>query len=105
IRSWVIHEITSHSIDFQTRVKRIDKFLQMVVISKSATERMVLFPELRDVEDRPRRVPGFVEYAIASALISPEVRLFSKAWIHVTRLYGPEQSQQQQQPETLEWLL
>ncbi|KAI7856569.1 hypothetical protein BDC45DRAFT_437141 [Circinella umbellata] len=102
IRSWVIHEITSRNIDFQTRVQRIDKFLQMVVISKSATERMVLFPELRDVEDRPRRVPGFVEYAIASALISPEVRLFSKAWMCVARQYGP---QPQQQPETLEWLL
>ncbi|KAI9275878.1 hypothetical protein BDA99DRAFT_496687 [Phascolomyces articulosus] len=108
IRSWVIHEITSRHIDFQTRVHRIDKFLQMVVLSKSATEQMLLFPELKDVEDRPRRVPGFVEYAIASALISPEVRLFSKAWIHVSHRYGSQQhsnQQQQHQPETLECLL
>lgn len=99
IRSWVICEITSKSIDLKTRVRRIDTFLRAMVVSKVATERMALFPELREVEDRPRRVPGFVEYAIASALISPEVRLFSKAWLEVAHRYG------EMQVDTLENLL
>ncbi|KAG0190263.1 hypothetical protein DFQ28_002270 [Apophysomyces sp. BC1034] len=84
IRSWVINEIALPSIDFRTRVRRIEKFLQMVLESKSSAENMTLFPELGDVKDG-KRVPGFVEYAIASALISPEVRLFSKAWQEATR--------------------
>ncbi|KAI9314824.1 hypothetical protein BX666DRAFT_2122981 [Dichotomocladium elegans] len=88
IRSWVIHEICARSIDLDRRIMRIRKFLQMVLISKAVTGRMMLFPELRDVEDRPRRVPGFVEYAIASALISPEVRLFTRAWAQVSKSYG-----------------
>ncbi|ORZ00120.1 hypothetical protein BCR43DRAFT_484703 [Syncephalastrum racemosum] len=88
IRSWVIREIASQEIDLQMRMQRIDKFVCMVAASKVASEQMVLFPELKDVEDRPRRVPGFVEYAIASALISPEVRLFSKAWTGVAKRYG-----------------
>ncbi|KAI7883569.1 hypothetical protein K492DRAFT_205374 [Lichtheimia hyalospora FSU 10163] len=88
IRSLVIHETTAMDIDLATRVQRIHKFLQMLMISKGVTEQMVLFPELRDVDDRPRRVPGFVEYAIASALISPEVRVFTKAWSQVMRHYG-----------------
>lgn len=88
IRSLVIHETTAMDIDLATRVQRIHKFLQMLMISKGVTEQMALFPELRDVDDRPRRVPGFVEYAIASALISPEVRVFTKAWSQVMRHYG-----------------
>lgn len=91
IRSWVIREIASQEIDLKVRMQRIDKFVCMVVASKVASEQMVLFPELKDVEDRPRRVPGFVEYAIASALISPEVRVFSKAWAGVAKRYGVTQ--------------
>lgn len=88
IRSLVIHETAAMDIDLSTRVQRIHKFLQILMISKGVTEQMALFPELRDVDDRPRRVPGFVEYAIASALISPEVRVFTKAWSQVMRHYG-----------------
>ncbi|KAI8393884.1 uncharacterized protein BYT42DRAFT_22588 [Radiomyces spectabilis] len=88
IRSWVIHEITARQISFKARVERMDKFLQMLIMSKAATERMALFPELKASGHASRRVPGFIEYAVASALMSPEVRLFSKAWNEVSRRHN-----------------
>jgi hypothetical protein len=84
IRSWVINEIVAVDIDPRTRVLRIENFLQMVVCSKSSSEKSTLFPEL----SVHGRVPGFVEYAVASALISPEVRLFAKAWNEVAMQHG-----------------
>lgn len=88
IRSWAIHEISSSKIDLKTRVMRIEKFLRIVLLSKICNEKMALFPELRGSESTKKRVPGFVEYAIASALVSPEVRLFSKAWNDIATKYG-----------------
>lgn len=88
IRSWVIHEIAAADIDSKTRVLRIEKFLQVVLLSKMASERLELFPELKEQLKGEGRVPGFVEYAIASALVSPEVRLFTKAWHDVAMQHG-----------------
>lgn len=84
VRSWVINEITALDIELKTRVLRIERFLQMVVRSKSCSEKLALFPDL----SVHGRVPGFVEYAIASALVSPEVRIFSKAWNDVAAQHG-----------------
>ncbi|KAI8885416.1 hypothetical protein K501DRAFT_322491 [Backusella circina FSU 941] len=80
IRSWVIQDISSTAIDLKTRVLRIEKFLQIVMASRASGETVVLCPELKDDESSKKRIPGFVEYAIASALVSPEVRIFTKAW-------------------------
>lgn len=84
IRSWVINEITAVDIEPKTRVLRIEKFLQIVVCSKSSSEKLTLFPE----QSMHGRVPGFVEYAVASALVSPEVRVFVKAWNDVAMQRG-----------------
>ncbi|KAG2230435.1 hypothetical protein INT48_009181, partial [Thamnidium elegans] len=96
IRSWVIHEIAAMEIDSKTRVLRIEKFLQIVTLSKIASEKMTLFPELKEAtinggsakHSAISRVPGFVEYAVASALVSPEVRIFTKAWNDVAMQHG-----------------
>jgi hypothetical protein len=92
IRSWVINEIAAMEIDSKTRVLRIEKYLQIVTLSKISSEKMVLFPELKEVSagsgKSTSRVPGFVEYAIASALVSPEVRIFTKAWNDVAMQHG-----------------
>ncbi|KAI8884637.1 hypothetical protein K501DRAFT_332563 [Backusella circina FSU 941] len=69
MRYWVIQALASPKMDVKTRVLRIEKFLQVI-----------LTPQ--------RKIPGFVEYAIASALVSPEVRLFSKAWNDVAVQHG-----------------
>lgn len=87
IRSWVMNEIAAMEIDSKTRVLRIEKFLQIVLLSKISSEKMTLFPELKQ-EESHGRVPGFVEYAIASALVSPEVRIFFKAWNDVAMQHG-----------------
>lgn len=87
IRSWVMNEIAATDIDPKTRVLRIEKFLQLVLMSKISSEKMTLFPELKEASSSGR-VPGFVEYAIASALVSPEVRIFTKAWSDVAMQHG-----------------
>lgn len=89
IRSWVINDIAAMDIDPKTRVLRIEKFIQIVVLSRISSEKLVLFPESSSTTTASKgRVPGFVEYAIASALVSPEVRLFSKAWQDVAMQHG-----------------
>ncbi|RCH95190.1 hypothetical protein CU097_002999, partial [Rhizopus azygosporus] len=89
IRSWAIQEMTSLKTDVKTRISRIKKFLHIVLLSKMCSEEMSLFPELKGSESvTKKRVPGFVENAIASALVSPEVRLFTKAWNDIALQYG-----------------
>ena len=87
IRSWVINDIAAMDIDAKTRVLRIEKFIQIVMLSKISSEKLALFPELKETSTKGR-VPGFVEYAIASALVSPEVRIFTKAWQDVAMQHG-----------------
>ncbi|KAI8332157.1 hypothetical protein EDC96DRAFT_470456 [Choanephora cucurbitarum] len=75
IRNWVINDIANIKINTKTRMMRIEKFLQMISFSKSKSEKLTMFSE--------GHAPGFVEYAVASALVSPEVRMFSKVWFDV----------------------
>ncbi|OBZ89450.1 GTPase-activating protein BEM2/IPL2 [Choanephora cucurbitarum] len=75
IRNWVVNDIANTKIDTKTRMMRIEKFLQMISFSNSKSEKLTMFPE--------GHAPGFVEYAISSALVSPEVRMFSKVWLDV----------------------
>ncbi|KAI7864758.1 hypothetical protein BDF14DRAFT_1884040 [Spinellus fusiger] len=86
IRSWVISDIVNPGLDLKTRVNRIDVFLKVVALSKQMNENQALFPDLKDTLSK--RTPGFIEYAVASALVSPEVRLFSKAWQEVAHRYS-----------------
>ncbi|KAI9253006.1 hypothetical protein BY458DRAFT_443505 [Sporodiniella umbellata] len=88
IRNWAIQEMSSLKIDTKKRKMRIHKFLQIVLLSKTCSEKMALFPELKRSESNKKRVPGFVENAIASALVSPEVRLFTKTWNSIALQYG-----------------
>ncbi|KAI9027595.1 hypothetical protein CLU79DRAFT_717097 [Phycomyces nitens] len=86
IRSWVMSQIAEPNIDLKTRIDCIDTFLRMATLGKHANETRMIFPEIKD--PAARRVPGFVEYAIASALVSPEVRLYSRAWQEVALRHG-----------------
>ncbi|ORX62644.1 hypothetical protein DM01DRAFT_1314168 [Hesseltinella vesiculosa] len=88
IRSWVTHEISAEDIDLLTRVSRIDTFLQMIVLSRQVSRRMDLFQEMKKRQPAGKYVPGFVEYAVTSALVSPEVRVFTKAWKWLAQKYG-----------------
>ncbi|KAI7899698.1 uncharacterized protein BX663DRAFT_563650 [Cokeromyces recurvatus] len=83
IRSWVISEIIATHIDSKTRFSRIEKFLQMIMSSRLMSQRMTV-----STDSHVGRMPGFVEYAIATALVSPEVRLFTKAWSDIAVHYG-----------------
>ncbi|KAI9259326.1 hypothetical protein BY458DRAFT_440511 [Sporodiniella umbellata] len=87
LRSWAIHEISCSKIDLKTRTQRIQKFLKIIMLSQMHNEKKDLFPELEKAE---KRIPGFVENAIASALVSPEVRLFTKAWNDISTCHATE---------------
>ncbi|KAI8988696.1 hypothetical protein BDB01DRAFT_842265 [Pilobolus umbonatus] len=88
IRNWIISEISSEDIDAKTRVLRIEKFIQVIILSRSSNEQTNLFCDLQETENKDERVPGFVEYAVASALVSPEVRIFTKAWNDIAIQHG-----------------
>ncbi|KAF9984325.1 rho GTPase-activating protein [Modicella reniformis] len=90
IRSWVITQIASPSISYDLRLDRMQKILEIVLQSRRA---MSQFGE--DPPKPPRAtgagsgrgsevgVPSFVEEAIVSALVSPESRAYSRAWVEL----------------------
>jgi len=90
IRSWAIAQIASPSISYDVRLDRMQKFLEVVLQSRRA---MVHFGDDPSKSQRttgasPVRivecgVASFVEDAVASALISPESRAFSRAWLEL----------------------
>ncbi|CAG8444185.1 2318_t:CDS:2, partial [Cetraspora pellucida] len=95
IRKWAIQEIVSTTIDLERRVNRINIFLDMILLSRKRMAKLDIYPkdEIAKPESEAKRgVPSLVESAIVSALISPESRLFAKAWneISITRDGGLE---------------
>ncbi|KAF9362652.1 rho GTPase-activating protein [Mortierella sp. NVP85] len=90
IRSWTIAQIASPSISYDVRLDRMQKFLEVVLQSRRA---MVHFGDDPSKSQRttgasPVRivecgVASFVEDAVASALISPESRAFSRTWLEL----------------------
>ncbi|KAF9303654.1 hypothetical protein BGZ74_003311 [Mortierella antarctica] len=88
---WVIAQIADPTLAFEQRVARIQKMLDIILMSRA---NMRMFGESLDssagsldagATGRPgsrvtRSVPSFVEAAVASALISPESRGYSRAW-------------------------
>ncbi|KAG0040890.1 hypothetical protein BGZ82_006763 [Podila clonocystis] len=91
IRGWVIAHIANPTLAFEQRVVRIHKMLDVILKSRA---NMRMFGQSLDssagsidagATSRPgshesRSVPSFVEAAVASALISPESRGYSRAW-------------------------
>ncbi|KAM3586830.1 hypothetical protein VKS41_001886 [Umbelopsis sp. WA50703] len=95
IRSWIITELTSSTINAEQRAERIQKCLDMISLSRI---RMASEPTIQDfcidsekVDEKTGHVkviPGFVEYSILSALVSPPVRLFVKSWVKISGKNG-----------------
>ncbi|KAG2184658.1 hypothetical protein INT43_000571 [Umbelopsis isabellina] len=95
IRSWIISELTSCTIDADQRAERIQKCLDMISISrvKLASEPTIqdFIIDSEKVDENTghgKVIPGFVEYSILSALVSPPVRLFVKSWSKVSEKNG-----------------
>ncbi|CAG8630435.1 10311_t:CDS:2, partial [Funneliformis mosseae] len=83
IRNWVIQEITSTSIESERRGKRITKLLDMILLSRKRMEKLDIYPKDETAKqefEHKRGVPSLVESSIVSGLISPESRLFTRAW-------------------------
>ncbi|KAG0035063.1 hypothetical protein BGZ81_001122 [Podila clonocystis] len=91
IRGWVIAQIANPTLAFEQRVVRIHKMLEVILKSRA---NMRMFGQSLDSSvgsinagatsrsgsHESRSVPSFVEAAVASALISPESRAYSRAW-------------------------
>ncbi|KAF8947445.1 rho GTPase-activating protein [Haplosporangium gracile] len=97
IRCWVNAQISAPGIAFDVRVGRIRKFLDVVLHSRVLMTRFVQDPKKatttarRSGSDKPPLsatfafvgIPSFVEAAISSALVSPESRAYTRAWLEV----------------------
>ncbi|KAF9139731.1 rho GTPase-activating protein [Mortierella sp. GBA39] len=99
IRYWVNAQIAAPGIAFDVRVGRIRKFLDVVLKSRVLMARSVQDPKKaattsrRSGSDKPSSplspsspfvgIPSFIEAAIASALVSPESRAYTRAWLEV----------------------
>ncbi|RKP39865.1 hypothetical protein BJ085DRAFT_1664, partial [Dimargaris cristalligena] len=86
LRQWVISNLSDPNIDLETRVQYLLTWLEVLRICRTDPYRIAVhFVPLGPAVDR-LHVPSFVEAAIASALVSPESRAFSKAWSEVAHL-------------------
>jgi hypothetical protein len=104
IRCWVNTQISAPGIAFDVRVGRIQKFLDVVLQSRVLMTRFAQDPKTvatsgrRSGSDKPPLtgslpslsssstfvgIPSFVEAAISSALVSPESRAYTRAWLEV----------------------
>lgn len=90
IRSWVITQIASPSISYDIRLDRMQKLLEVVLKSRRAMSQFGEDPTKSsratgaDLDRTPQvGVPSFVEDAIVRALISPESRSFTRAWVEL----------------------
>ncbi|KAJ1991366.1 hypothetical protein H4R33_001382 [Dimargaris cristalligena] len=103
LRQWVISNLSDPNIDLETRVQYLLTWLEVLRICRTDPYRIAvhfvrdsLNANLSSNIAIPARalgpavdrlhVPSFVEAAIASALVSPESRAFSKAWSEVAHL-------------------
>jgi hypothetical protein len=78
VRKWLINSIAGLKLGVSVRQARIEKFLQAVEISR----RYQSESDAADAYTRPC-VRSFVESVLVGALLSPESRAHSKAWINV----------------------
>ena len=87
--SWIIAQISDNTINFHDRAIRIRSLVSFLRSSRQrmsyldfyTTEQTVRLTEERG-EDR-LSVPSFIASAVATALVSPESRAFTRAWARV----------------------
>ncbi|KAK3824386.1 MAG: hypothetical protein JOS17DRAFT_687073 [Linnemannia elongata] len=99
VRCWVTAQIAAPGIAFDVRVGRIRKFLDVILQSRVLMTQFVQDAKKaattgrRSGSDKPSSplspsspfvgIPSFFEAAIASALVSPESRAYTRAWLEV----------------------
>ncbi|KAI1320528.1 rho GTPase-activating protein [Mortierella claussenii] len=91
IRGWVILQIASPSITYEVRLSRVQKMLDIILLSRQAMRRFGdegASPPSPGISPTGGMAPGagvpsFVENAVVSALISPESRAYTRVWLDV----------------------
>lgn len=83
VRKWIMAKIVAPRLGLRARQARIACLLQAIEICRL---RMVEGPTRDNVSQRSVR--SFVETAIISAMVSPESRIFSFAWLGVAAARG-----------------
>ncbi|KAH8112731.1 hypothetical protein DFH11DRAFT_473608 [Phellopilus nigrolimitatus] len=89
IRKWVICNLVMPQIGCMARQARMEVFLQAVEVCRLRSADAQAVPSVASVVERPC-VRSFVEAALTSALVSPESRLFVRAWQGVASARGAQ---------------
>ena len=84
IRKWAIASIITPQLGLRTRQTRMELLLQTIEVCRL---RMAEASNPLEITSQ-RSVRSFVETAIISAILSPESRLFSFAWLNVAAARG-----------------
>ncbi|KAJ1967298.1 hypothetical protein IWQ62_001949 [Dispira parvispora] len=103
LRQFVISHIAGSDLDLETRVQHLLWWLEVLRVSRADAAGGAI-NYLRDalttnlncnialttgpLSVERYHVPSFVEHAVASALVSPESRAFTKAWTEVVAMTG-----------------
>jgi GTPase-activating protein BEM2 len=76
LRKWVVSKIIEPRIGSQTRQARMEFLLQAVEICRDRSD----FDHSRHPSAERRCIRTFVEFILTSAILSPESRMYSRAW-------------------------
>ena len=87
--SWVITQISDNSINYHERAIRIQSLISFLRSSRQRMSYLDFYatePSVRLTEEHSEdrlSVPSFIASAVATALVSPESRAFTRAWTTV----------------------
>lgn len=88
IMNWVLAQIVDFRLNVERRAHRIATLLKCLSISRKRMSGMDLYEDYK--AGARQHVPSFVASSIAAALVRPESRCFSYAWLMAVRMaFGP----------------
>lgn len=79
LRKWIVSKIVAPRVGSQVRQTRMELILRAVEVCRDRSD----FDHSQHPSPERRCVRTFVEFVLTSALLSPESRLYSRAWNNV----------------------
>ncbi|KAI0302327.1 hypothetical protein B0F90DRAFT_1713968 [Multifurca ochricompacta] len=80
LRKWLVSKIVAPRIGFQARQVRMELLLQAVEVCRDRSD----FDHSQHPSPERRCIRTFVEFILTSAILSPESRIYSRAWNNVS---------------------
>jgi hypothetical protein len=79
LRKWIVSKIVAPRVGSQVRQTRMELLLRAVEVCRDRSD----FDHSQHPSPERRCVRTFVEFVLTSAIVSPESRLYSRAWNNV----------------------